>query len=79
MPGTSTVTQAPTVDRESLTRDRLTHIVKDRDKVRLAILEGFPVRALCGKIWAPTRWKPADGLRCQVCDMLARRDYPATP
>lgn len=74
-----TVTLTPTVVREATTRDRLTHIVKDRGKVRQAIIEQTPVIALCGKCWVPTRWKPAGTLRCQVCDMLAMRMYPATP
>ena len=71
---TSTVTS-----RESTTSDRLTHIVQDRDQVRRALLEGLPVRALCGRIWVPKRWKPADGLRCRVCDDLARNVYPVGP
>jgi hypothetical protein len=67
------------VDRETTTRDRLSHIVEDRHKVRQAMIARFPVKALCGAVFVPTRWKPADFLKCQVCDMLARRRYPAAP
>jgi len=63
-------------DRE---QDKLTHIVDDRDKVREAMYYGFPVKALCGKRWVPTRWKPRNGLRCEVCEQLARLRYPVTP
>lgn len=74
-------TDAPprTVPSESTTRDRLTHIVRDREKVRRAMVEGFPVEALCGKVWVPRRWKPADGVRCQVCEALSRQWYPHSP
>lgn len=68
-----------TVSREATTTDRMSHIVQDRDKVRRALLEGLPVRALCGKVWVPKRWKPADTVRCCVCDDLARRVYPVGP
>lgn len=59
--------------------DRLTHIVNEREKVREAMYYGFPVEALCGKRWVPRRWKPKGGVRCRVCDDIARKRYPVTP
>ena len=60
-------------DARDRDQDRLIHIVMDRDKVREAMRYGFPVKALCGKRWVPRRWKPKDGLRCEVCATLAAR------
>jgi hypothetical protein len=35
----------------------------DKNKVMQAMVEGTPVRALCGKVWVPSR----DGTRFPVC------------
>jgi hypothetical protein len=42
--------------------ERLAHYVRKSDQMAAAI-EGTPVRALCGKVWVPTR----DGERFPVC------------
>lgn len=68
-----------TQTRETTTSDRLTHIVQDRDRVRTAMIEQTPVVALCGRVWVPSRWKPAGGLRCRVCADLAASLYPFGP
>lgn len=60
-------------------RDRLKHVVMDRDKTREAILMRTPVTALCGKTWVPSRWSPSDAMRCLVCDELARAIYFRPP
>lgn len=61
--------------------DRMAHIVleglKLEDKfipagtpVVLGIVEGVPVKALCGKVWVPTRNPSRFGL-CPTCKELA--------
>lgn len=60
----------PDTDRESITRpvpddgdhDRFAHYVNKADAAR-SYVEGTPVRALCGKIWVPSR----DPDRYPVC------------
>lgn len=42
--------------------ERFSHYIK-RDEQMPAMIEGTPVRALCGKIWVPTR----DARRFPVC------------
>lgn len=74
--GTAVPTDAKSVQRESTTHDRLKHYCLDREKVRRAIVERTPVEALCGKVWVPTRWQPADAQRCAVCVDLLARIYP---
>lgn len=42
--------------------DRMAHYV-NKDQLMEAILNGTALRALCGKMWVPTR----DGLKFPVC------------
>jgi hypothetical protein len=42
--------------------ERFSHYA-DKDKILQARIEGTPVRAICGKVWVPTR----DGKRFPVC------------
>lgn len=42
--------------------DRFAHYVREADLTR-AYVEGSPVKALCGKVWVPSR----DPERYQVC------------
>lgn len=70
----STVTETytelgPTIERfqrsapsEPGDHDKFAHYV-DKNKLMDAMLEGTPLRALCGKLWVPTR----DGLKFPVC------------
>jgi hypothetical protein len=50
----------PTVDGD---HERLTHVVVPASAVAEAYVSGTPVRALCGKVWVPTR----DPERFPVC------------
>ena len=62
-PGRSTTVEERTDLRpESGDHDRFSHFVP-RDKLMAAMVEGTPVRALCGKIWVPSR----DPKRYPVC------------
>ncbi len=47
--------------------DRFAHYVRRSDAAR-AYVEGTPVRALCGKVWVPSR----DPSRFPVCPDCAR-------
>lgn len=58
-PETDTVTR-PQVDDGD--HDRFAHYV-DKSKLTAAYVEGTPVRALCGKVWVPSR----DPDRYPVC------------
>lgn len=57
------------LDTDTGDHDRFTHIIlRDRNKgasvkVTEAMVEGVPVRALCGKLWVPSR----DPLRFPLC------------
>jgi len=56
--------------------DRYAHYVRKADATRAAI-EGVPVRALCGKVWVPSR-DPSRYSVCPECkkireELLARR------
>ncbi len=72
-------TTTVTTDTETKDEDRLSHIVKGRERTRAAVLYGFPVEALCGKRWVPKRFQPKDRLLCVVCRDLARQMYPHVP
>ncbi|MBT8241272.1 MAG: DUF3039 domain-containing protein [Acidimicrobiales bacterium] len=50
----------PTVDDGD--HDRYSHYVK-KDEILPSTIEGTPVKALCGKVWVPTR----DPKRYPVC------------
>jgi len=56
--------------------DRYAHYVRKADATRAAV-EGVPVRALCGKVWVPSR-DPSRYSVCPECkkireELLARR------
>ncbi len=62
-PGSSTIVEERTDLRpESGDHDRFSHYVP-KEKLTAALVEGTPVRALCGKIWVPSR----DPKRYPVC------------
>jgi hypothetical protein len=68
-PGTGTVTEERTEERTDYRLDegdheRFSHYVP-KDKLMQAMVEGTPVRALCGKLWVPSR----DPQRFPVCPM----------
>ncbi len=68
-PGTGTVTEERTEERTDYRLDegdheRFSHYVP-KDKLMQAMVEGTPVRALCGKLWVPSR----DPERFPVCPM----------
>jgi hypothetical protein len=62
-PSTGTVVEERTDLRtDSGDHERFAHYVP-RDKLMAALVEGTPVRALCGKLWTPSR----DPSRFPVC------------
>lgn len=67
-PGTTTVTEpaiGPVTDDGD--HDRFAHYTRRADANR-AYVEGTPVRALCGKVWVPSR----DPSRYPVCPECAK-------
>lgn len=52
---TVTETTPSDVDFSEGEHDRFKHIVKGKDKLTEALINGTPVRALCGKLWVPGR------------------------
>jgi len=48
--------------------ERFSHYV-DKDKLMMAMVEGTPVRALCGKMWVPSR-DPQKFPVCPTCKEL---------
>ena len=63
-PTEETVTNPVTDDGE---HDRFAHYVRKSDATR-ATVEGVPVRALCGKVWVPSR----DPSKYPVCPECAK-------
>ncbi len=66
-PGTGTVIEERTDTDYRLDEgdhERFSHYVP-KDKLMQAMVEGTPVRALCGKLWVPSR----DPQRFPVCPM----------
>ena len=62
-PGTTTVIQPDVREvTDDGDHDRFAHYTRRADANR-AYVEGTPVRALCGKVWVPSR----DPSRYQVC------------
>ncbi|HKT02194.1 MAG TPA: DUF3039 domain-containing protein [Rugosimonospora sp.] len=66
-PDTATVIEEQTEERTDYRYDagdheRFSHYV-DKDELMVAMVEGTPVRALCGKLWVPSR----DPQRFPVC------------
>lgn len=66
----------PDTDTETVTRpqldegdhDRFAHYV-DKSKLTAAYVEGTPVRALCGKVWVPSR-NPDRYPVCPTCQEI---------
>lgn len=66
---TPSTTGTPVEERTTQRHDdgdheRFSHYVP-RDKLMQAMVEGIPVRALCGKLWVPSR----DPERYPICPM----------
>ena len=62
-PGRSTTVEERTDERlDTGDHDRFAHYVP-KEKLMQALVEGMPVRALCGKMWTPSR----DPSRYPVC------------
>jgi DUF3039 family protein len=52
--------------------ERFSHYA-DRDKIMEAMVNGTPVRALCGKVWVPSR-DPSRFPVCPECKELYEND-----
>jgi Protein of unknown function (DUF3039) len=66
-PDTATIIEERTEEQtdyryDSGDHERFSHYV-EKDKLMAAMVEGTPVRALCGKLWVPSR----DPKRFPVC------------
>lgn len=69
-PEQPTTTPRPSTDEGD--HDRFAHYVP-KDKLTQALVEGTPVRALCGKVWVPSR-DPDRYPVCPTCkELLASR------
>jgi hypothetical protein len=67
--GADTVTEERTDYRlDEGDHERFSHYV-DKDKLMMAMVEGTPVRALCGKMWVPSR-DPQKFPVCPTCKEL---------
>jgi hypothetical protein len=67
--GGDTVTEERTDYRlDEGDQERFSHYV-DKDKLMMAMVEGTPVRALCGKMWVPSR-DPQKFPVCPTCKEL---------
>ena len=53
-PGAETVEDQRTQPLDGEDRERFSHYV-EKDKLTEAMVMGTPVRALCGKVWVPSR------------------------
>ncbi len=67
IPESDTITEERTEERtdyrlEEGDHERFSHYA-DKDKIMEAMVNGTPVRALCGKVWVPSR----DPKRFPVC------------
>jgi hypothetical protein len=51
--------------------DLMAHLVRGKDKLTEALINGTPVTALCGKTWVPTR-DPNRFPRCPTCVEIAQ-------
>jgi hypothetical protein len=71
-PGAQTVVDERTrVRTEEGDHERFSHFVP-KDKLTEAIVMGTPVRALCGKVWVPSR-DPQKYPVCPTCKELWER------
>jgi hypothetical protein len=68
-PGTGTITEERTdLRHESGDHDRFAHYVP-KEKLTQALVMGTPVRALCGKLWTPSR-DPSKYPVCPDCKRI---------
>ena len=74
----------PTTDRDTLIEERTDYRTQegdherfshyaDRDKIMEAMVNGTPVRALCGKVWVPSR-DPSRFPVCPECKEIYEND-----
>jgi hypothetical protein len=64
MPDTSTVTEERVDYRmDEGDHERFAHYVTSKEKLMQSMIEGTPIKALCGKVWVPSR----DPQRFPVC------------
>ncbi len=71
-PATTTVTEPdvrPVTDDGD--HDRFAHYTRRKDAAR-AYVEGTPLRALCGKVWVPSR-DPSRYPVCPECEKIRQR------
>ena len=61
------------VDVNSGDHDRFAHYV-DKDEITEALVNGWPVIALCGKIWVPSR-DPDKYPVCPICDEIFKEIF----
>jgi hypothetical protein len=61
--------RSPRTVRDDGDHDRFAHYVRQDDAMR-GYVEGRPVRALCGKVWVPSR-DPERYPLCPTCAELA--------
>jgi hypothetical protein len=52
--------------------ERFAHYVTSKEKLMEAMIEGTPIRALCGKIWVPSR-DPQRFPICPTCKEIAEQ------
>jgi hypothetical protein len=74
----------PLIREDTLTEERTEYRVQegdherfshyaDRDKIMEAMVNGTPVRALCGKVWVPSR-DPSRFPICPTCKEIYEND-----
>jgi hypothetical protein len=74
----------PIIREDTLTEERTEYRVQegdherfshyaDRDKIMEAMVNGTPVRALCGKVWVPSR-DPSRFPVCPTCKEIYEND-----
>ena len=76
-PDSATIIEERTEERTDYRYDagdheRFSHYV-DKDELMVAMVEGTPVRALCGKLWVPSR-DPQRFPVCQQCKEIYESD-----
>lgn len=59
------------LDTDSGNHDRFAHFVR-KDEATEAMINGWPVVALCGKVWVPSR-DPEKFPICPMCEDLHKK------
>ena len=59
------------VNTDNGDHDRFAHYV-DKNEITEAVINGWPVIALCGKIWVPSR-DPDKYPVCPLCDQIYKQ------